>query len=389
MKKIAIIIPTYKRPFALSRLLNSIENASYIGNADITLIISVEGQCDPKVIEIAEAFDWSSEKIIIRHNSRLGLRDHIIFCGDQVEKYDAVIVLEEDLMVSPYYYEYAIQVLNTYDSQEGQIASFSLYSFAINEYASLPFQSIDDGFDNYFIQTCSSWGQIWTRSQWRSFRKWYEHSKDFAVTKDDRLPEQVAGWPDTSWKKYFNKYMVENNLYSVIPRISLTTNFGDMGEHHGGTNKYQVPILNSKKEWSFSKFNESQSVYDVFFEPILECLVSDINNISSKEISCDLYGLKHDAFGVKYIISSRICNDKTRVVATYGCKMQPEILNILYNIKGYEFSLIKIDNDQSIKMLKQQTGNKIARSVSFLTKRQIIHYVFWLVRKIFLKKTNI
>lgn len=382
MKKIAIIVPTYKRPVALSRLLDSIKKACYTNNAIITLFISVEGESDSKVIEIADAFEWHTEKIVIKHEIRLGLRNHIIFCGDQVKNYDAVIVLEEDLMVSPYYLEYAIQILSHYDSQEDRIASFSLYSFELNEYASLPFQAVDDGFDNYFIQTCSSWGQIWTREQWRSFRKWYESNQEYEVSKDDRLPEQVASWPDTSWKKYFNKYMVENNLYSVVPRISLTTNFGDVGEHHGGTDKFQVSILNSSKEWKLSKLHESGSVYDVFFEPVLQFMIDDLKYISSNEISCDLYGLKHDVYEAKYVLTNRVCDNKLKIVAAYSNKMQPDILNVIYDIKGSDIYLAKIDNEQSLNMLKQQNGKNIARSISFLTKRQIIEYALWLVRKV-------
>ena len=51
-------------------------------------------------------------KKIIKHSKNLGLRAHVITCGDLVNIYDNIIVLEDDLFVSPYFYKYANDALN-------------------------------------------------------------------------------------------------------------------------------------------------------------------------------------------------------------------------------------------------------------------------------------
>lgn len=70
----AIVIATYNRPHALSRLLNSISVANYDGYNDIPLVISIDGGDNPKCEEIANNFTWTyGKKIIISHVVYLSL----------------------------------------------------------------------------------------------------------------------------------------------------------------------------------------------------------------------------------------------------------------------------------------------------------------------------
>ena len=65
------------------------------------------------------------EKIVLCHPERLGLRRHIISCGDLTEKYGAVMILEDDLYVSPDFYNYAMRALDKY-GEHPQIAGIAL-----------------------------------------------------------------------------------------------------------------------------------------------------------------------------------------------------------------------------------------------------------------------
>ncbi|MEJ7683902.1 MAG: hypothetical protein WKG06_39795 [Segetibacter sp.] len=108
--KPAIVIVTYNRPASLQRLLSFLSKAVF-DCSDVNLVISIDYHSSSKhdeVVKIANDFDWKyGFKKIIEHKSNLGLRAHVLSCGDLSEEYDAVIVLEDDIVVSPFFYKYA------------------------------------------------------------------------------------------------------------------------------------------------------------------------------------------------------------------------------------------------------------------------------------------
>ena len=98
---IAIVVVAYNRPDSLNRLLDSLTKVNYEGH-NVPLIISIDYSGKDDVYLAAEAFEWKfGEKKIIRHPENLGLKKHVLSCGDLVKDYDAVIILEDDLLVSP------------------------------------------------------------------------------------------------------------------------------------------------------------------------------------------------------------------------------------------------------------------------------------------------
>ena len=105
--KPAIVVVAYNRDKALKRLLNSLESADYSGFSDITLVISIDKSDSTEVIETAEAFSWEQgEKRVITHPERLGLKKHILGLGDLTAEFGSIIMLEDDLFVSPLLYHY-------------------------------------------------------------------------------------------------------------------------------------------------------------------------------------------------------------------------------------------------------------------------------------------
>ena len=100
----AIVAVGYNRPESMKRLLRSIGEAHYEWD-DIPLIISIDKSDVKEVQEIAEAFEWKyGAKRVSLHRERLGLRNHILECGDYAIQYGAVIILEDDREVAPDFY---------------------------------------------------------------------------------------------------------------------------------------------------------------------------------------------------------------------------------------------------------------------------------------------
>jgi hypothetical protein len=304
---IAIVIAAFNRPDSLERLLQSIARADYRDYKDIPLVISIDFSGNDHCYEVAENFVWQfGDKIIIKHPHNLKLKTHIIQCGDLTEQYDAIIMLEDDLYVSSQFFDYAQKAFFFY-KEDTSLAGIGLYNYRYNEFAYCPFEPITDGYDNYFMQIPCSWGQIWTRYQWNSFKEYFRSETEY---EDDILmPPAAKIWPiKTSWKRSFFKYMVAKKKYFVYPRVSLTTNFGDIGDHYSeAVYIWQTPLLYGKRDYRFSYITESVSIYDNFFE--LDEIAYNKITSQNMSISFDLNGSKPlDKIKSEYLVSNKYCN---------------------------------------------------------------------------------
>lgn len=346
----AIVVVTFNRPNALARILKTISAARYDGMVDVPLVISVDKSEHTDVLAVAKAFEWShGSKRIIEHHENLGLKKHVISCGDLTEEYEAIILLEDDLLVSPEYYQYAVQALNFYDDQP-EVSGISLYSYDFNEYAESRFTPLEDGFDNYFIQTACSWGQAWTASQWNAFKAWYKNCLSFEEG-SDRLPQKLLEWSERSWKKFFIKYMICTNKYFVYPRVSLSTNSGESGTNHRGSLNYQVPLQLGHRDYCFSQLERSLSRYDGHYELEAQCLQQLNPALKDMDFECDLYGTKViENVKSTHLLSIKECTD---AITSYDLSLVPQELNIAFGLPGSYFSLGKAADFSYISQRKQ------------------------------------
>ena len=196
-----------------------------------------------------------------------------------------------------------IAVETYYD--DDQVAGISLYKHLWNVNVNMPFEPATSKFDAFFMQFAQSWGQIWLKKQWFEFITWYKNNcKEFFY--DDKLPQFVAGWSNSSWLKYHIKYCVDNDKYFVYPYVGLATCFSDVGEHTGQKLSYlQIPLLEGVKEqYHLPQLVDKDVVkYDVFFERQFN--EGECRGIAFKDICLDLYGCKFLYEDKRYIISSQ------------------------------------------------------------------------------------
>jgi glycosyltransferase involved in cell wall biosynthesis len=333
---IPIIVVAYNRPKALERLLGSLLKASYPGKAGLIISIDGGGGQGEEVKRIATEFNWPfGEKKLIFHQERLGLRRHVLSCGDLSKDHDGVIVLEDDLYVSPEFYHYTLKAHDFYKN-DPKIAGISLYSHAYNETAQFPFRPLTDDSDGFFLQYAASLGQFWSREGWNAFRSWYDRlpGQDIPVN----LPPNIRLWPESSWKKYFIGYIIQHDLYFAYPRFSLTTHFSDEGTNmRVSENLFQVQLWLDKNTFRFKPFRESYAVYDVFCEIEPERLKRIAPALRDYDMEVDLYGMKSKGdCRHKMFLSSRVC---CKPLLSFGREMKPHEMNILAGIPGEYFSL--------------------------------------------------
>lgn len=334
----AIVVVAFNRPKSLKRILASLANSRKAEGA--RLIISIDNN-EPEnlpILDIARNFEWPfGEKEVIYQPARLGLRNHIIKCGDLTEKYGSVIILEDDLFVSPYFYDYAVQALEYYDNDD-KIGGISLYNHVDEDMTELPFVPIQDDSDVYFIQFPSSWGQAWSAKQWKLFREWYALEPDLTKI---RISPQALSWSEKSWKKYYNAYLVESGRYFVFPRVSLTSNFNDKGTHivHELNHNGQSPLRIIDTVYRFKPCSESLCRYDAHFELEEKTVKHFCPDLEKYSFELDLYGIKNlDQVDKPHMITIRPSRDH---IKGYRRALKPHEMNIILNLTGDEIRLCK------------------------------------------------
>ena len=324
--KIAIVCVGYNRIKSMKRLLGSLLNAQYPSN-DIPLVISIDCSGNEELYDFILDFKWPyGKKYVNIQSERLGLKDHIYKCGDLTEFFKAIILLEDDLFVSPYFYSYTLKTLEKYGSDD-RIAQISLYKNERNGYVGLPVSYVQNGSDVLLMQDVSTWGECWNKLMWDGFKAWRDsHIEDDIYMVD--MPDAIKNWT-RAWSKYYNAYVVDTNKYVVYPNIAVTTNFSDAGEH-GGDNNSIVQVNLLQNEFNYRLYNYENLVkYDIFFnnEAIYNWL-----NISKEDVCLDLYGFHRNSSNRRYILSTKILPYAS--VKSFALHLRPIELNIKYNIQG-------------------------------------------------------
>lgn len=357
---IAIIAIAYNRPQGLFRLLNSL-NAAHYPDKDVTLIISIDKSDTDTVERAADAFVWNhGTKRVKKHNENLGLHKHIMSQGEELDRYDAIIVLEDDIVVSPAFYTFASQCVEKYHDND-DIAGISLYSFPVNSLNELPFSPAKDGHDVFMMNIAQSWGEVWMRRQWREFYAWYEQNKDFGPS--DAVPHMLFTWT-RSWLKYHTRFCIENNRYFIYPYYSFSTNYGEAGTHSAFDQPHYQTVLqmNIEGELRLPETPAEAVCYDGFFEN--KAMYAALG-LTPDTCCLDISGVRTPLEGQRFVLSTRSLPYK--IVRSFGRILRPVEMNVLENVPGNEIFLYD--------MLSPDICHRNARSQSFIYHHRIIDIV--------------
>lgn len=340
--KLAIVAIAYKRIDSLQRLLVSLERG-YYDSQSIDLIISIDKSDSNEVECFSEQFQWIyGTKHIITHEKNLGLRKHVLSVGEHLNKYDALIVLEDDITVSPNFVRYARQCVSFYHDDE-RIAGISLYNFPINYHNRLPFNPVKSEYDVFFMNCAQSWGQVWMRNQWQEFIKWYDqHDEEFRERKD--LPLSICHWPKSSWLKYHTRYCIETNKYFVYPYTSLSTNNSDAGTHVGSSStlfQANMQIL-SQKDFKLVLLDQAIVRYDGYFEPKF---LYQYLGVDENDLCIDFLGLKNNYANKRYWLTS--FPQPYKIIDKFALAYSPIELNVILKNHGNAFFLYDTSIDDA------------------------------------------
>lgn len=325
----AIVVVGYNRIASIKRLLSSITIACY--DDEVPLVISIDRSGNEELYAYVDDFSWEhGNKYVIIQEERRGLKEHIYRCGDLSQYFKSITILEDDLFVSPYFYQYVKQTVEKYGDNPN-VAGISLYRNEFNGFNSLPLFFLNIGHDVFAYQSTSTWGETFTYDMWKPFRKWLEQwNGDFSNVD---MYQTIKNW-DKAWSKYFEAYLILENKYFIYPYLSVSTNNNDAGTHVTSVdinNTYQAELLYGERKFILPEF-EDLVKYDTYAQ--CELLKE---HIGLDSIAIDLNGNRENVAQFRYLLTIKPQNYK--IVKSYGLRLRPMELNVLLDIPGQEIYL--------------------------------------------------
>lgn len=251
-----IILFVYNRLYHTEQVINNLKNNALADKSDLYIYADGPKSEDDniKVQEVRaylKTIDGFKNIHIQLQETNLGLAQSIIKgVTEIVNKFNKVIVLEDDIVASPYFLSYMNDALHYYEDKE-DVASIHGYIYPVT-------QKVPQAF---FLKGADCWGWATWKRAWDLFEpnsqilldqiieKGLEREFDFdgSYPYVQMLKDQVAGL-NNSWAiRWYASAFLKNKL-TLYPGNSLVQNIGNdsSGTHSDTTSVFDVPLYSSK-----------------------------------------------------------------------------------------------------------------------------------------------
>jgi hypothetical protein len=248
----ALVVFGYNRPSHLSRVIDQLSTTTLISEFDLYIFIDgpkneSDREMVEKVREVAASVTFTRSVSLINRPVNQGLAKSVISGVSQVlNNYETVIVLEDDILVSPCFLTFMVDALTKFATSK-QIFSISGYNYPL---------SYRDGDPDYYLShRSSSWGWATWRDRWELvdwscstygktkleknlIREFNRGGNDLF----DLLTMQMEGKID-SWSIRFDYGHFENKSFCLHPKQSLVENIGfdGSGTHPSSIHLFRQP----------------------------------------------------------------------------------------------------------------------------------------------------
>ena len=247
-----ILLFVYNRPEHLKQLIASLQaNAEAAQSMLFIYTDAARNKADEeqvnKVREVIRHIDGFASIEVIERATNWGLARNIIGgVTEQIRRYGRVIVLEDDLVVAPYFLRFMNDALEAY-KDESQVGHIQACDFTQD--ASLP--------DTFLIKFTGSWGWATWERAWQHFNpdgqallnelesrrltRRFDFNGNYRFTR--MLRRQVQG-KNNSWAIRWNASLFLKDILSLNVGRSLVQNngFDGSGTHCGGGNLYSSQL---------------------------------------------------------------------------------------------------------------------------------------------------
>jgi len=276
---IGIVVFAFNRPALLNDSLSSLLKTHNINEYPVMVFVdgprnSRDSVLIEETIKVIKSHDMAN--LVLKVSPvNIGLANSVVRgVTEAFNTYDALIVLEDDLVYSPNFIDYMVKSLEKYKS-EGKVGSISGYSFEVGK---------KNNADNYFHPRPSSWGWAtwedrWNKICWNS--KEYDTSLmnmcRFSKNGQDlpRMLKDTISGVRSSWAICWAYKHFDFDWVCSYPFTSMVDNdgFGDDATNCKGSNQFKSSFMNSfYDKWVFEdtvvvdqrikrKFNSYNSNY--------------------------------------------------------------------------------------------------------------------------------
>ena len=322
----AIVIAAYNRPDQLRRLCASVGAAGIAPGTPLVISIDGGGSRYDHVLAVAEQMQWPHGPMRVTTHQHLGLVDHFFACGDLTQEFGRVVMLEDDLIVSPSFHRWATTALD-FVATDDRIAGVSLATPFFDGYRHLPFEPVIDGADGIYAQIPWYDGMAWTADMWQRFRT-------ASVSASTLIHASLNSLDADEWFPDAIRYLVSTDRFYLLPRQAQASNSGAAGAHFDdATNYFQVPLtLRGPREWRLQSLDDSLSVYDDHLELLPRVLRALVPDLADVDICVDLAAVRDvQSISATHTLTTR---DVRNPVRLWGAAMHPLAANLVHNVAG-------------------------------------------------------
>ena len=249
-----IVLFVYNRPWHTKETVEALQKNELANESELFIYSDApkNEEAKSKVQEVRDyikTVDGFKKVTIIEREKNWGLANSIIDGVTKIlNKYEKIIVLEDDLVTNPYFLKFMNESLVFYE-KDNRIMSISGYTYPFNN----PEYNTEDIFLFYRF---SSWGWASWRNEWIKTNFKLNKKSEIFINKSlqkkfnlggndlyDMLKMQLIGEID-SWAIRFALSHCLNNAYALFPRKSLVKNIGhdNSGTHCGKSEVWNTEI---------------------------------------------------------------------------------------------------------------------------------------------------
>lgn len=249
----------WRRPKSLRTLLIQLQGARYTGwDKEIPLHVHVDGGADGLVVETALGFKWPHGPIHLdARTENVGLRSmwltSLTKAAESADPNTLMIVLEDDMRVSPMYFQGLMRMIKTYarnpDCREPSLMGISLSPIRMQEmrkpfakwHAETALNRAGKPSNAFLSSTPSSWGSAYFADRWLEFAPFVELrvQQPYYDTEAEKMAKTVGNydqlhmtpqelyipnrcrsnvWPH-SWKRFMVDFMFARGTLMLYPSL--------------------------------------------------------------------------------------------------------------------------------------------------------------------------
>ena len=254
MKLAPIILFTYNRPIHTRKTIETLEMNKWAKESDL-FIFSDEGKDEEDKLKVSEVREYLStirgfrSVTIEKRDFNYGLAKNVINGVTRIITiHKKVIVVEDDLLTSPFFLQYMNEALELYEN-ENKVLSIHGYIYPIKRKMPASFFLIDPGSLGW-----GTWKDRWDEYEpdgskllhalkQRKLTKEFDYDGTYPFT--EMLEDQIKG-KNSSWAIRWYAYALLNKKLTLYPGRSLVYHIGNdgSGTHTASSDELDVELTN-------------------------------------------------------------------------------------------------------------------------------------------------